>query len=92
MYNLLIYYSKETLLTSVPGGNHTTKVIMTLMEPLANMSYDLYTDRFYTSPQVATELLQIKTTITGTVMTNKHNMPAAVKQKRRQNREGVTTY
>jgi len=92
MYNLLIYYGKETLLTSVPGRNHTTKVIMTLMEPLANMGYDLYTDRFYTSPQVATDLLQIQTTITGTVMTNKRNMPAAVKQKRKQNRGDVATY
>ena len=78
MYNLLIYYGKETLLTIIPGKNHTTNVIMTLMEPLANMGYDLYTDRFYTSPEVATELLQICTTITGTVQTNRRNMPAAV--------------
>ena len=85
MYNLLIYYGKETLLSIIPGKNHTTNVIMTLMEPLANMGYDLYTDRFYTSPEVATELLQISTTITGTVQTNRRNMPAAVvgaKQKR----------
>ena len=61
MYNLVIYYGKETLLTIIPGKNHTTNVIMTLMEPLANMEYDLYTDRFYTSPEVATELLQIST-------------------------------
>ena len=49
------------------------------------MGYDLYTDRFYTSPEVATELLQISTSITGTVQTNRRNMPAAVvgaKQKR----------
>lgn len=85
MYNLVIYYGKETLLTIIPGKNHTTNVIMTLMEPLANMGYDLYTDRFYTSPEVATELLQISTSITGTVQTNRRNMPAAVvgaKQKR----------
>ena len=68
MYNVVIYYGKETLLNTIPGMNHTTNVIMTLMEPLQNMGYDLYTDRFYTSPQVATQLLGISILITGTVM------------------------
>ena len=91
MYNLLVYYGKETLLTRRPGLNHKTNVVMTLTDPVANMGYDLYTDRFYTSPEVAGELLNIGTTITGTVMSNRRNMPAAVKQVH-QKRGDVATY
>ena len=53
MYNLLIYYGKETQLMARAGLNHTTNVVLTLMCPLANHGYDLYTDRFYTSPVLA---------------------------------------
>lgn len=63
------------------------------MEPLANMGYDLYTDRFYTSPQLADELLRVGTTLTGTVMVNKRNMPAATKLSGRKPKKGnVSTY
>ena len=78
MYNLVIYYGKETLLSVIPGKNHKTNIVMTLMEPLSNMGYDLYVDRFCTSPELATELLRIGSTITGTVMSNRRNMPAKV--------------
>ena len=83
MYNLVIYYGKETLLLANPRLNHTTRVCLSLMEPLKNMGYDLYTDRFYTSPILASELLQIGTTITGTVMCNKKNLPVSVKSKKK---------
>ena len=93
MYNMVIYYGKETQLITVPGLNHTTNVVLTLISPLANMGYDLYTDRFYTSPQLATELLRVGTTLTGTVMVNKKNMPAATKSSGRKPRKGdVSTY
>ena len=91
MYNLLIYYGKETQLITRVGLNHTTNVVLTLMDPLANLGYDLYTDRFYTSPMLADELLQIRTTITGTVMCNRKNMPAAVKSNKQKKGE-VATY
>ena len=41
MYNLIIYYGKETELITRAGLNHTTNVVLTLMNPLANMGYDL---------------------------------------------------
>ena len=91
MYNLLIYYGKETQLMARAGLNHTTNVVLTLMRPLANHGYDLYTDRFYTSPVLADELLQIGTTLTGTVMCNRKNMPAAVKVNK-QKRGDVATF
>ena len=90
MYNMVIYYGKETQLIT-PGLNHTTKVVLTLMEPLADKGYDLYTDRFYTSPALASELLKINTTLTGTVMVNRKNMPAATKTSK-QKKGDVQTY
>lgn len=62
------------------------------MQPLANMGYDLYTDRFYTSPALALELAAIQTTFTGTAMANRKNMPQAVKQKRKRQKGDVKTY
>jgi hypothetical protein len=66
MYSVLPYYGKETQLLDRPGLNHTTKVVLTLMAPVAGRGYDLYTDRFYTSPQLALGLGTIDTTLTGT--------------------------
>jgi hypothetical protein len=56
-----------------------------------NHGGDLYTDRFYTSPVLADELLQIGTTLTGTVMCNRKNIPAAVKVNK-QKRGDVATF
>ena len=91
MYNLIIYYGKETQLLTRSGLNHTTTVVLTLMDPLKDLGYDLYTDRFYTSPILAEELLSIGTTLTGTVMCNRKNMPAASKFKKQKKGE-VDTY
>ena len=91
MYNLVIYYGKETQLMTKPGLNHTTNVVLTLMNPLQGLGYDLYTDRFYTSPILAHELLHIGTTLTGTVMCNRKNMPMAAKSKK-QRKGDVDTY
>ena len=91
MYNLVIYYGKETQLLIIPALNHTTLVCLTLMEPLKDLGHDLYTDRYYTSPMLASELLQIKTTITGTLMCNKKNLPASVKSKK-QKKGDIDTY
>ena len=91
MYNIIIYYGKETQLILKPGLNHTTNVVLTLMDPLKDLGYDLYTDRFYTSPILAEELLSIGTTLTGTVMCNHKNMPAASKSKK-QKKGDVDTY
>ena len=91
MYNLLIYYGKETQLIVKAGLNHTTNVVLTLMNPLRGLGHDLYTDRFYTSPILAEELLNIQTTLTGTVMCNRKQMPAAVRS-RKQKRGDVDTY
>ena len=90
MYNLVIYYSRETQLICTEH-NHTTNVVLSLVNPLVGLGYDLYTDRFYTSPLLATELLKVNTTLTGTVMCNRKEMPAAAKGKK-QRKGDVDTY
>ena len=92
LYSVVIYYGRETELIDRPDLNHTTRVVLTLMEPIANMGYDLYTDRFYTSPTLALELASINTTLTGTAMANRKDMPQAVKQKKKRKRGEVNTY
>ena len=46
----------------------------------------------YTSPQLANMLLEISTTITGTVMVSKRGMPAATKEKSKKKNEDESTY
>ena len=65
LYSVAIYYGKETMLVSCPGLNHTTRVVLTLIQPVCNMGYDVYTDRFY-SPLLARELCKLGITMTGT--------------------------
>ena len=36
LHNIIIYYGKETKIVHIPGLNHTTNVVLTLMAPLAN--------------------------------------------------------
>ena len=79
MYNLLIYYGKVTILTAPSSLNQTTRVVLTLATPILDKGYDIYTDWFYTSPEVAEKLLIHTTTITGTVQSNCQKMPAEVK-------------
>ena len=68
LYSVAIYYGKETMLVSSPGLNHTTRFVLTLVQPVCNMGNDLYTDRLYTSPLLARELSNLGITLTGTVM------------------------
>ena len=83
MYSTLIYYGKETQLTDLPRYNHTTRVVLTLINPLAHQGYDLFVDRFYSSPELALALLSQGITVTGTVMQNRRNMPVAVRGKQK---------
>ena len=42
LHDIIIYYGKETKIVHIPGLNHTTNVVLTLMAPLANKGYDLF--------------------------------------------------
>ena len=64
LHRVCVYYGRETELIreDLP---HTTRVVLTLVEGLHNKGYDLYVDRFYNSPLLATELEKVGITVTG---------------------------
>ena len=82
MTRVRIYYGKETQLIDCPLP-HTVKVVMTLVEPYHDKGYDLYLDRFYGSPLLATELGKVGITVTGTVQSNRKGLPKDIVQKQK---------
>ena len=92
MNNFQIYYGKDTPLIDRPDLKHTVKVVLTLVNHLRDKGYDLYTDRFYTSPCLADELTALGITLTGTVMSNKKGLPQEVRQKIKQRKGDVRSY
>ena len=106
MHNVVIYYGKETELVR-EDLQHNTKVVLTLLDDLHHKGYDLYVDRFYSSPQLVMELDTIGVTVTGnlpisyqiyyyfqlgTVMSNRKGLPLAVKSKAKKPRGTVEAY
>lgn len=63
-FNVAIYYGKDTDLIR-PDLPHTARVVLTLADGLEHKGYDLYIDRFYNSPMLATEMTKMGITITG---------------------------
>ena len=70
-HNLCLYYRKDTNLVDNPEALHRVKVVTTLTDHLRDKRYNLYTDRFYTSPFLADALEQMGITVTDTVLSNK---------------------
>ena len=64
LYNLCIYYGKDTQLVR-PDLPHTVRVVLTLIDGLQGKGYDLYVDRFYSSPLLAEEITTQGISITG---------------------------
>ena len=81
VYRLRLYFGKETDIIQDSSLAHTTRVILTLVEPLQGLGYHVITDRFYSSPELAKQLEQRGLICTGTVQVNRRGMPLAVKSK-----------
>ena len=79
------WLGKVTLLINTDHP-HTTCVVLTLVQPYHNRGHDLYVDRFYSSPLLATELSKVGITITGTVQCNRKGLPKDVTAKKTRNR------
>lgn len=86
VYNFIPYFGKEEL---IPNSRllKTTQIVKLLTEsvvlkdpndPITGLH--VYTDRYYTSPELARELLKMKCFITGTVMTNRVGLPIGLKR------------
>ena len=66
LYKVRIYFGKDTQLIQ-PDLPHTTHVVLTLVKGLHDKGYDLYVDRFYASPLLATHLSKFGITLTGNI-------------------------
>ncbi|KAG0411154.1 hypothetical protein HPB47_011720 [Ixodes persulcatus] len=79
------YGSTTTESLARPELPFTCRIVLHLLDKVQCASpgrgYHLYTDRFYTSPTLAEELLSQDVRLTGTVMTNRKNMLQQLKKK-----------
>ena len=67
-------------------------MVVSLIEHLKDKGYDLYTDRFYTSPILADSLQQMNITLTGTIMSNKRGLPLQLKTKNKMSKGSIEIY
>ncbi len=81
-----VYYGRETLLIDRPELTHTSRVVLTLCDPLSHKGYNLYTDRFSI---LAHKLDKVGITLTGTVQINRKGLPAAIASKKKQSKGTV---
>jgi len=77
------YFGKPTTDSLIrPELPFTSRIVLHLMQKVENdcgaQGRHVYTDRFYTGPDLAAELLRKKTHTTGTVMANRKNLPHEV--------------
>ena len=56
-----------------------THVVVTLMEPYFGRGYNVTTDNFFTSVELAKKLLDKRTSVVGTVRLNRKEIPASSK-------------
>lgn len=86
IYDFIPYFGSEDL---IPNTNllKTTQIVKVLSQSVVMKNPDnpvkgvhVYTDRYYTSPELAEELLKIGCYLTGTVMTNRTGLPPRMKE------------
>ncbi|KAK2574897.1 hypothetical protein KPH14_012617, partial [Odynerus spinipes] len=78
--NALPYLGKdEDRPPSVPLGEH---VVLKLMEPFTGCGRSVTTDNYFTSISLATKLLAKRTTLVGTIRSNKRELPKIAKKKK----------
>ena len=71
---------------------YNSRVVLTLVEPLHNKGYNLYVDRFYSSPVLVSELSKVGITVTGTVQSNRKGLPSVAKSSRKESEGTVKAF
>ena len=72
VYRLKIYTGKSEVETDEATLGLSSRAVISLMDGLLNKGYELYTDNYYTSPQLFTYLVYDKGTMAcGTVQSNR---------------------
>ena len=83
MCNIMLYMGAETLdraSTAFINLLQPASVVMELMKPYLNKGHHLYTDRYYTSVQLAQELIRHGTAFTGVCNKNRIGLPDDIRQ------------
>jgi hypothetical protein len=91
-YNMAIYKGKSDRVLSLP-----TEVVMQLSQPYLHVGRTLVTDNYYTSIQLANNLLTAQTHLVGTLRSNRKGLPTTVTSARlkpgemiaRENKQGI---
>ncbi|GFV88379.1 retrovirus-related Pol polyprotein from transposon TNT 1-94 [Trichonephila clavipes] len=80
IWNSLIYTGKGTAFNeNYNDYGLSTKSVPTLIHELKGKGYCLFTDNFYTSPELAEILIGSKTDICGTLRPNRKGLPVSLK-------------
>ena len=88
LLDLIIYTGQTPGQNMLPNLTYTESLVSNLVSPYENKGYSLFTDRFYTSPNLFYHLWRDKQmNATGTVMARRKNFPPALKTKRLQRGE-----
>ena len=77
LYDFIVYTGRQNDSVSEHGPLHD--VVVQLCEPFCNQGYKAYFDRFYTSPQLVTTLLNNGIRSLGTCQTNRRGYPQQLK-------------
>lgn len=74
VWKLIVYRGKGSEIDVTDFGQGTN-VVLSLMKDLLNQGYCVYSDNFYTSPELAMCLNTLKTDLVGTVRSNRKGLP-----------------
>lgn len=74
-----MYIGKDNSL-SAPGRNHSHAVVVALVEKLQERGHHIYTDNFYSSPDLFAELREQGFGACGTVRVNRRGLPPELKK------------
>ncbi|XP_068250307.1 piggyBac transposable element-derived protein 4-like [Palaemon carinicauda] len=93
IWNFCIYSGKNTtFLDKYKNLPVTSRVVMSLMDPLLGKGYCLYTDNFYTSPTLADMLVDNETETVGTLRLTRKDVPAFIKNAKLKKGETVAAF
>ncbi|XP_068225608.1 piggyBac transposable element-derived protein 4-like [Palaemon carinicauda] len=93
IWNFCIYSGKNTtFLDKYKNLSVTSRVVMSLMDPLLGKGYCLYTDNFYTSPTLADMLVDNETETVGTLRLTRKDVPAFIKNAKLKKGETVAAF
>lgn len=94
LYDFIPYFGGGSIISN-SNLLKTTQIVKTLTESVVlkdpvnpTNGLHVFTDRYYTSPELAEELLKLGCFLTGTVMTNRTGMPPGLKAKGKKMKKG----